>query len=372
MSKIKIQVLLCSFMLHSCISEYSFKEVSGSGALVVEGFVSNVSYNDFEEIPTDSRCFEIKLTWTGNDINARDQPITNAEVTIIDDINEKWDYAEVDDGIYSLNYQDFKIRPDRSYKLFITLEDGRSYESDFEGMISAPIINGEFSWEMDDKYIYNYLLGNETIELLEGMNLYLNFPSAEDNFYFKWDFKTTNIFHAFLIESRNDINYECWITDEIYFNDVVTGVINGDVLKHRLLFLHTEEYEIHHGFSILVRQQESSYGYYNYWQGIIDQLDQSNLFASPPYNLESNFHAVGHDGLVYGYFGVVQEHFYRWYFDPSMVVYDYSKPTENDYCPNSDSPEISPIPPPSCFNCMDYGLPDRRSVTNEQSVWWKD
>src|SRR5688572_13492069 len=91
-------------IVFSCIEPYQFVITDDSPLLVVEGYISDQSYSETKEYPSDGRYFSVKLTTTSSVTNVRSKPVSNATVKILNDENEEWIYQEsgVEKGLYEL------------------------------------------------------------------------------------------------------------------------------------------------------------------------------------------------------------------------------------------------------------------------------
>ncbi|MEO9964273.1 MAG: DUF4249 domain-containing protein [Reichenbachiella sp.] len=343
----------------SCIEQFSFNSDSEQDVLVVDGFVSNVSFNDI----ADKRYFDIRLLTTGKVINSRDEPVINADIQISNDLSEYWDYTEVEPGLYRLYYDDFKAESGRTYQLHIELANGETYESD-PGELPVDHIESELIWEETTWPEYRIVAGEPKIREARGLLFKADMPEFESNslVYNRWDFLTTYTFTA-LRAPEDDPNRVCWIHDQFFVNEVVINRESKGGTVHNLFYFNIDTRLVKGGISILARQQSMTEVNYQFWLDLKNQENQADLFAPPPYNLVSNLKPVGHDGDVLGYFGVVRESFNRWVFDPSELSYFGLKPGV------STDPECR-FPSPECLNCWEGPFPPKSVVTNIQPVWW--
>ncbi|UXX77931.1 DUF4249 domain-containing protein [Reichenbachiella carrageenanivorans] len=358
--------LIVLMLTFSCVERYEFPITDdGRTGLVVEGFVSDLSYSDIQSMPLDQRYFTITLRESNAISSQSIKPVTGAHVELVSDANEFWDYAESGDGIYTLYYDDLKIDPNKKYKVSITLSDGNSFESSFE---SAPAVSPVGKTAMIETFetVYETQGGETVITTEEAIQINLDLPvvqPATETLYAKWDFLTTFGVRARFVDSPNDIRYKCWATS-IYENPgfLMYQGKGGGVSKMFTVLLTNEE--LHDGYSTLIRQQSMNKEGFLYWSDIQKQTEQADLFAPPPYNLISNITAVNSDTPVFGYFGVVREQYYRWNFMKS----DLSKPFPYPEA-LTRSCELAFEPSRVCFDCREFsGL----GITNNpnQPWWW--
>ena len=91
-------------IVFSCIEPYQFVITDDSPLLVVEGYISDKSFDETQKYPSDGRYFSVRLTTTSSVTNVRSKPVSNASVKILNDENEEWLYQEsgVEKGLYEL------------------------------------------------------------------------------------------------------------------------------------------------------------------------------------------------------------------------------------------------------------------------------
>jgi hypothetical protein len=352
----------------SCTTIYKFEVNGVTGILVVEGFVSDVSYNDFSELPLDPRYFDVRLKITSPVTNQADEPVSDAIVFLSDDANLRWDYVEIENGLYRLFYDDFKVEEMVSYKLNIELTNGEQYESGFE-LPPRQSARGEIVYQESTSEDYKVELGETIITSLRGLDLRIQIPqdqSFSEFVYNKWDYVATYGFIAWLNPGPSDPNYKCWVSEDLFFRDYTLAKEKLIGNLHDLFFFNTGTSRIHEGFSVLIRQQSLSENHHTFWQDLQSQKKQSELFSPPPYNPISNIYALNNDKEAYGYFGVVREQFYRWTFSKDMVSYNIVYPESLKNSCNI------PLPPPSCFDCTKFELVSRSSSTNTEPEWWQN
>lgn len=353
-----------------CVELYEFKIKNDNPSLVIEGQISNVSFNEYQEFPADGRYFTVRLSKTSNVTNERDERVRNASVTLIDNKGNQWDYtsSEQNPGIYILYDNDFHAVQGIQYKLKVMLSDGESYESDWEQMPDVEqgsMGNIDFEEVVVQKYIYR---ANERVLTdVKGINTRVDLPKVHSDgpIFYKWTFSATWVFRASLVSATSDV-YRCWITDPYYLSDYVTlrDYIGG--YKNKLFFLQVDGNDrIFDRISVLICQYAVTEKYYNYWKEIQQQDESTGLFDPPPFNLQSNLHAENSDLEVYGYFGVVCEQGSRWDFNKNDLSYPVIN-TWRDYCTN---PNILLPPDSKCYSCLNYG---NGIPTNIKPSWWDE
>jgi hypothetical protein len=84
MRQFKIYCFITIFFI-GCIEPYEFTVKNNNPTLVVEGFISNVSFNESLNFPSDGRYFTVYLRYTSDVINKKDEVVKNAVVYLLND-----------------------------------------------------------------------------------------------------------------------------------------------------------------------------------------------------------------------------------------------------------------------------------------------
>ncbi|MGX7835629.1 hypothetical protein ACWKSR_10815, partial [Campylobacter fetus subsp. venerealis] len=79
-------------MLTACIDPISFETGSEPRRLVVDGFISNISYTEQSEKPAPPQRFYVALRWTSVVNNVLDEVIPDARVTLLGSDGESYAY----------------------------------------------------------------------------------------------------------------------------------------------------------------------------------------------------------------------------------------------------------------------------------------
>lgn len=362
-------ILLVQLLFLSCVENFSFESEDEQQALIVEGFITNISYNDAAFLPMDARNFEVRLKMTSPVTNVLDRPVVYAEVKLVDDTGNCWDYTDwsinLRPGVYVLEDNDFRIQPDRMYQLQIVLGDGRRYESEFES-VPAPTTPGQL---ITEQIVRRQLLEDETtITDVDGLLLKYRLDpgvSSDEVTYNVWDFTTTYGYLALNNRDNSSPVRKCWMTT-IYDHSQITLTDHMQPeLDYELMFFDVGHQWLPEGISLLVNQHSVSKDFYQFREDLQAQEEQSQLFAPPPYNASTNFYPVGHNFPVFGYFEVANQNVFRWIFSPEML--DFVIPYPAWMQAGCDA-----RPPPECFNCTLASVPPRGYLTNVKPDWWVD
>lgn len=345
-----------------CIEPYKFRVIDGDPGVVVEATLSDRSFNDTKGYPSDGRYFTVRLSKTSDVTNVRSEVIRNAQVVLSSDAGESWICTEDagTPGSYKLFDDDFKASAGVRYRLTITTPDDVIIESDWQSMpTNAPAI-GEVSFrETSRKRIVLNLVHD-----VPGIQAQIAVPPNETGspVYYRWKFLPTWLFDAPLVGNSSPVKF-CWATTRYYLRDFAMLEDHEGGYNKDLFFMDVENNErILHEFSVLIEQQVMTEDYYFFWKEMQDLNKSDGVFATPPFNLKSNFTAT--QGNVFGYFGVVREQATRWYFN--RLDLSYASP---NWLPEQCATPCGPgCPPPQCSSCLRYE--GGEDIINVKPEWW--
>jgi hypothetical protein len=347
----------------SCIEPYQFRIKNNNPGLVIEGTLSNKSYNDSRVYPSDGRYFTVKLSRTSDVINVRSEVVSYATVVLVSDAGDQWNLTESETpGTYELVDNDFKAQEGLSYKLRITLPNDEQIESAWEAMPSVePMMGGIGFRETTTK---RFVLGKVTS--INGITPYISLTENETGktVYYRWKFSPTWIFVAPLAATTDNNIKTCWATNNFYIRNFALLKDKDGGYNNDLFFMDIEQNErVLHEFSLLVEQNAMTEEYFQFWNEMQGLNQPGGIFSTPPFNLKTNFtssHGVG----VFGYFGVVREQAKRWYFNKDDLSYRIG----DWYSAQCNEPCVGPgCPPVECSTCLEYqgGEP-----SNVRPSWW--
>jgi len=358
-----VAFLFSLFIFTSCIEQYNFENTEVKPVLVVEGFISDISFNESLLLPYDGRFFGIKLKYTSIVTNKYDEVIEDATVRLISDDGFYWNYSPeyLSDGFqYLLKDPDFHTEQGKMYKIQIVLSNGETYESDYQAIEEVRPI-GEISFEETEITTTKYISDELELVTIKGIDIFVTIPESENTYNYRWDVLPSWVFVAPYASEESPVK-TCWVTDNYYLRDFTLAKESKGGYKQKIAFLETSANErIGFEFTLFIRQQVLNDETFMFWNEIKDQTNAAGLFDPPPYNVRTNMKAKGHDAEVYGFFGVRQESAKRWYFTRADLSYEVDF---DIYC-------ISPPPPFEanyCLNCMAVtaGTP-----TNTKPSWWR-
>lgn len=116
-------IFFVAVLCFACVGSYEFTETRKQQGLVVEGYLSDVSYNEPVNFPSDGRYFTVSLRYTSDVNNSKDEMAPKASVSLLSDTGEEWEYSESlrEPGKYVLRLPDFEAEGGKAYKLHIEL-----------------------------------------------------------------------------------------------------------------------------------------------------------------------------------------------------------------------------------------------------------
>ena len=361
-------ILLLVLLTADCVEPYKFRIENNQPTLVIEAQISNVSYNETKDYPSDGRYFTVKLSYTSDVINIYNEPAAYASVNLKDDQENSWQYIEepIGSGTHFLNDEYFKADLKRKYKLHIQLVNGNTYESDYEEMPKViPPKMGDIKFEETTSQTYRIEAGESVIRSADGVNVSISLNKIEqkESIFYRWTFDPTWVFTAPLGHSSDPKTYKCWISSKNYLKNYIMEEGNVGGYKKELFFMETSLNDrIYDKMSILINQYSMTKEYFDFWEEMMSQSQKGGLFDSPASNLKTNFQCLTSNSKVSGYFGVVHEQAKRWYFSKQDLSYGIGDIVrDNCMVPFQDIG-------PECFNCLSYPF---GNSTNVKPDWWK-
>jgi len=351
-TSVKIPVLLiCIFILTTCIDPY-YPELSKYQALlVVEGLIT-----DANEPAT------VKLSRTFQSVDSIPKVISGADVYITDESNIRTNLYYTGEGIYkTFTSSGFSGQTGKTYTLHIETIEGEEYISESCTMLPVPGIDSVY-------YTKEEAIDNKTGENLNGIKICLDCDKNwEDDGFVRWEYEETWKFklpspEKFIYISEDEI-YElsnvreyCWKTiksSEIHVNSILPGI--NPLQNEPLLFIPpvlSDRLTIQ--YSINVRQYSISSKEYNFWNNL-KQVNETggNIFDTQPYPVISNiFNVHKPEEKVLGYFKVSAVKEKRIYIMPeelkNLDIQEYKYPCDEFIVsPDSYPPSGSMGSPPT-------------------------
>ena len=359
-------ILVYLIFLTSCVEPFDFVVENEQPELVIEAQISNKSYAETLDYPSDGRYFTVVLRRTSDVINIRDEVVSGASVILQDDSGQEWTYNEVlpGSGQYFLVDQTFKAFDDKKYRLLIQISEEESYESSWEQLPSPAPGMGEICFEEIERYKTLYEAGKEVLKTVPAVSTNIELPKTNFSYplFYRWNFEPYWAFVSPLASTTG--NDSCWITSEYYLTDYELQIDNvGGYSKDLFVVDVPQNDRILVDFSVLITQYVISEPFYYFWEELKKQTHRGSIFDAPPYNLQTNFISITDQSRkVSGYFGVVREQASRWYFN----IHDLSYYVENYLYRVCTTYGLDPGP--ECFNCLGY---PNGTATTEKPEWWR-
>jgi hypothetical protein len=365
----KVTYFLFFLVSAACVEPYNFVIHDNEPSLVVEAFLSDKSYNETVNYPSDGRYFTVKLSYTSDVINVRSKPISYATVELQSDIGEILQYTEsAAAGIYELLDDDFKAEPGVRYRLRIQLPDDQVYESAWEELpMTEPPPMGEIGFEEFMLQKYAIQANEEVIVSVKAMRTQIQLPanSTGTPLFYRWTFTPHWVYIAPLSPSVVLPGHTCWVTTPFYLRNYAIQKDYVGGYKKELFSMETVRNDrIFQKFSALIVQHAMTEPYFNFWSEMREQNQEASIVDKPPFNLPTNYYSLDGEKRVAGYFGVVNEQATRWYFTKSELSYFVENTLKEDCEKSYGGP-----PAPECFDCRQYS---RADATNVKPSWWQD
>ena len=83
-----IYILLLFISFTSCVERYEFVVINNTEGIVIESFISNKSFNNTLEYPSDGRYFSVKISKTSDVKNVKVEKLSGAKVSLIDELGD--------------------------------------------------------------------------------------------------------------------------------------------------------------------------------------------------------------------------------------------------------------------------------------------
>lgn len=377
------RVFIILLFLTACVEPFDFSKNNLDPQLVIEAYISDLSYNESLNAPSNGRYFIVKLKFSqpvDKFIGERITPF--AEVKLIDDLDNEWAYFENtrEWGTYILPDKEFEACNDRMYKLQITTHDyliSRDelvYESGWEKLPLTTSTPAEEIWfEEDETKTYYFPAGEKKIKEEKIINVSTSVPANLDGQerYYKWQFSPMWVYEAPLALGDLSPYKKCWATSSLYLNQyVLQEDVIGDIDKVLFSLTTEKNNRLYKKFSVLIFQQNVSKDYFYFCELMQEQTKPNGIFDTPPANLPTNFTCLSDPSKKpIGYFGVVNESTRRWYFNIDELSYYVQDNDQEDCLVKYNRPEDPPDYAPECLYCTAY---TKGHATLVKPSWWED
>jgi hypothetical protein len=294
-SKLTGTIIFIVFFLLSCIYEFHIKDGDYESFLVIYGMVT-----------TEKGPYEVSILKTGKIENTNADSVGSANVTISDDKGNSVSLTEVSTGRYQTPHT-FTGHIGTKYKLYIELQEGKQYESDYVELIDVQGIS-----QLNAEHIIKQ--ATATTESEEGYQFYINTEQSNiKQKYFKWDIYEDWEFHMpYYIYlywdgnsiSRVDVPNTCYHNS--HMKDILiagTDDFQTDYLTNYPLKFVSKSSKLQFGYGITVRQYALSDFSYNYWKSAVENTSPDPINSKQLYQLKGNLKCISNpDEPVFGLF----------------------------------------------------------------------
>ncbi|HEY9114456.1 MAG TPA: DUF4249 domain-containing protein [Bacteroidales bacterium] len=370
-SKLLFLFVFLTVIVNACVDRYYPEIDKYNDTLAIDGLIT-----------TDPGPYFIKLQLASTIYHPVLNPLSNAEVSVADDLGNIEFFEETEPGVYSSTSPDFRGIAGRSYQLTVTLSENNIYQSSWE-KISAPLgidsVYAELENHIDPNVPYS----------LSGYQFYVDTKEAStDTTFLLWRLQSTykynsdyKCWHVYVgkieLFPKPDSLFTCWKTEMV--PEIIVGTTKssyGNQLKrYPLHYVSGEGRELTLRYSVLVNQLVVSGTVYNYWKSIRDQNEiQGTLYTQQPYQIRGNIVNINNpEEPVIGCFtaaGIAKK---RVYYNSPDIDYNYeicivheadyenmrnlrgSSPTEWPIYLSMDENHIKFYPEQRCIDCRERG-----------------
>ena len=336
-------------LLGGCIYEYKPDIEGNSGALVINGKVTDQEGYQY---------IEISRSYAPYDPD-KERPVSGYIVEIQDDEGNSFPGEEFEPGLYACWMDQEYLAPGTSYRLIVTNERSNLYVSDFDELLPCPDIDS-ITYEIQEKETeipdFSYL----------GLQFFVNTDcSGEYAKNFRWELEETWEYHARYeigayfdgrIHDLEHIIYDyfyCWQSKRIrsLYTYSTQNLGSGQIRNFPLNFVSSQSERLGIKYSTFVKQFSLSREAYEFLNILEEQSKQSGeLYESQPRQIHGNIHPQDEDGEpVLGLFYATSVKEKRIFVKPPIKTYrpdcdplGLSTTELNDYL-HSISPSQYPI-----------------------------
>ena len=279
----KNSLLLLIILITSCIEPFSIDESKLKEALVVEGMITN-----------DPGPYKIYLSKTTSATDPRENPFTEANVKIMDDLGFAETLTQIDPGKFVTDSLGIRGIVGRKYKIIIESFAGKTYESEYTELREAiPIDDFYFNQEINHDHVHG-------IDK-DGYRFYTKLqPYTEKNTYLLWLSEETYMYEApysidyvwigYIHEYEYPDTFKtCWITGKV--KEIIT--LANDIKRNQqpitVTLNHTDLNKFAIKYSLLLKQFSVDEETNKYWKAVNDMNEgQNSFYNQQPYQIKGN------------------------------------------------------------------------------------
>lgn len=299
---VPLGLLLLSGLLTTCIEPYNPKVSNYEEHLVVDALITD------EEAPN-----YVTLTKTTATADRDPEYVTEADVTVSDDLGNETHLSEVSPGVYRTDSTTFRGEVGRTYTLHISTIDGKVYQSEPSTMLPVRAID-EVYFGKDYEPIEN------SADVQEGVRVYIDSKGPAENIYFRWTYleywKFVILFPKRFDYINSNTIVEIPITKNVCFkhaksDDIIISAIEAGASpefdKKPVFFIPSDQSDrLLVQYCVDVKQLSISKKEYEFWKNM-QQISATggDIFDKPPFTIISNIYNTDNDDeAVLGYFQV--------------------------------------------------------------------
>lgn len=253
--------------------------------------------------------------------------VSNALVTIEDDLGKISILEESSSGVYLTKKSEITGQVGRKYKLTVKLDDGRIFQSPPEELSSNSGIGSIYTE-------FNIITVRNDFDILvpqEGLEVFVDSnPSSNNQSFYRWRWVGTyeivtspqQVATADPETGAQILNpppcagsadgvqisdcecCTCWI--EEYSQTVLLGdskLAQGGQKRVFMNFIEIDEWRFYVKYHTYVEQISLSRSGYEFWKSVEDQQQQGSIFDPTLGTIASNITALNNEDKVLGYFG---------------------------------------------------------------------
>lgn len=331
-------ITLIGCISNSCVETFDFEtEVETfESALVIEATITN-----------ELKSQEILLSRTFALDEDGPSPENNANVKVIDGVQNEYLFHETDPGVYISNTA-FSVQPNRNYTLQIITNNGRSYASQPTQLTKNTHIDNL------------YPLRSFNDDGVEGMSIFVDsFDPTGNSNYYRYTYEETYKIIAPLYDSleivfqegsffdhdlilrpeQEKICYGTTKSNTIIITSTI-GFVEDRIDQFRVRFISRDNYIMSYRYSILVKQHVQSREAYTFYETLKDFSESESLFSENQTGFISGnvFSVANQQEKVLGFFDVS-------FLDAHRVYFNYE-----DYFPGE-------VLPPYAIGCNGFVAP---------------
>jgi len=231
------------FVFQSCVEPFETGTENFEDILVVEATITNeLKYQEILLSRT-SRLEEENMFYE-----------LNAQVTVIDDAKNTYNFQEIDSGKYKSTIK-FKAELNTSYTLKITTEKGKSYTSNSQQLSSIKGIDSLYAV----KSINNF--GKDGISILVD-----SYDPDGNSKYYRYEYvETYQVLAPYAVLQKKRVCYKTVKTNIIKQKQTIA--LSEDRIKQLpIIFINESDYKTTYRYSILVKQYVQSQEAFSYYK----------------------------------------------------------------------------------------------------------